>query len=83
VHPALIEAAKDAGALGERKLPRKGKYLSGAERGLIDFLEALPQEQAKIEEEVERKAEAEGTSTAVAEADVAAEAQAKLETKAA
>jgi DNA topoisomerase-1 len=47
VHPALIEAAKDAGALGERKLPRAGKYLSSAERGLIEFLDALPVEEAK------------------------------------
>ena len=42
VHPALIEAAKDAGAIGERPLPRASKYLSSAERGLIEFLDALP-----------------------------------------
>lgn len=47
VHPALIEAAKDAGALGEKELPRAGKYLSAAERGLIAFLDALPEEKAK------------------------------------
>jgi DNA topoisomerase-1 len=47
VHPALIEAAKDAGAIGERKLPRASKYLSSAERGLIEFLDALPCEEAK------------------------------------
>jgi DNA topoisomerase-1 len=41
VHPALIEAARDAGAIGERKLPRASKYLSSAERGLVEFLEAL------------------------------------------
>jgi DNA topoisomerase-1 len=41
VHPALIEAARDAGAIGERRLPRASKYLSSAERGLIEFLEAL------------------------------------------
>jgi DNA topoisomerase-1 len=41
VHPALIEAAKDAGAIGERKLPRPSRYLSATERGLIEFLEAL------------------------------------------
>ncbi len=56
VHPALIEAARDAGVLGAalspgqrkggpkhgtRKLPRASKYLSSAERGLIEFLEAL------------------------------------------
>ena len=56
VHPALIEAAADAAAIwaalspgqrdgapnrGERKLPRATKYLSGAERGLIAFLDSL------------------------------------------
>ena len=49
VHPALIEAAKDAGAIGERALPRASKYLSSAERGLVEFLEALPEEQAKLD----------------------------------
>jgi DNA topoisomerase-1 len=47
VHPALIEAAKDAGAIGNGDLPRATKYLSGSERGLIEFLDALPKEQAK------------------------------------
>jgi DNA topoisomerase I len=42
VHPALIEALKDAGAIGERPLPRATKYLTSHERGLIEFLEALP-----------------------------------------
>jgi DNA topoisomerase-1 len=46
VHPALIEAAKDAGAICGRELPRAGKYLSRYERGLIEFMEALPKEQA-------------------------------------
>jgi DNA topoisomerase-1 len=41
VHPALIEAAKDAGAIGGKSLPRATKYLSAAERGLIHFLESL------------------------------------------
>ncbi|HWT11817.1 MAG TPA: DNA topoisomerase IB [Allosphingosinicella sp.] len=41
VHPALIEAAADAGAIGERGLPRKTRYLSAAERGLIEFLDSL------------------------------------------
>ncbi|HEX8641560.1 MAG TPA: DNA topoisomerase IB [Allosphingosinicella sp.] len=41
VHPALIEAAKEAGAIGERKLPRSTRYLSSAERGLIEFLDSL------------------------------------------
>ena len=50
VHPALIEAARDAGAIGERKLPRPSRYMSSAERGLIEFLEALPQEQAKLDD---------------------------------
>ncbi|HEX8241247.1 MAG TPA: DNA topoisomerase IB [Allosphingosinicella sp.] len=49
VHPALIEAARDAGAIGERPLPRASKYLSSAERGLIEFLEALPEEQARVD----------------------------------
>jgi DNA topoisomerase-1 len=38
VHPALIEAAKQGETLAEAELPRPTKYLSAAERGLIDFL---------------------------------------------
>jgi DNA topoisomerase-1 len=64
VHPALIEAAKASGALpspgrqprgphsgaiGARKLPRASKYLSAHERGLIEFLQALPAEKERIE----------------------------------
>jgi DNA topoisomerase-1 len=49
VHPALIEAAKDAGAIGDRPLPRQSKYMSSAERGLIEFLDALPCEQARVQ----------------------------------
>jgi DNA topoisomerase-1 len=41
VHPALIEAAGDTDAIGDCKLPRGSKYLSGAERGLVEFLDAL------------------------------------------
>ncbi|WP_206185435.1 DNA topoisomerase IB [Sphingosinicella sp. CPCC 101087] len=41
VHPALIEAVGDAAAIAETRLPRKSKYLSGAERGLIAFLDSL------------------------------------------
>jgi DNA topoisomerase-1 len=48
VHPAIIEAAKDAGALGERKLPRSTQHLSRHERALIEFLEALPKEEEKL-----------------------------------
>lgn len=48
VHPALIEAAREAGAIGERELPRATKYLSSAERGLIEFLEALPKSTRKV-----------------------------------
>jgi DNA topoisomerase-1 len=81
VHPALIEAAKDAGVLGSGKLPRAGKYLSAAERGLIQFLDALPQEQAKLEEKVEAKVKA-GKSEAQAESEVAADAKAKLKAEA-
>jgi DNA topoisomerase-1 len=47
VHPALIEAAKDAGALGARELPRATSHLSAAERGLIEFLDALPKRRRK------------------------------------
>lgn len=47
VHPALIEAAKEAGDLDNAPLPRASKYLSGAERGLIDFLDALAKETKK------------------------------------
>jgi len=41
VHPALIDAARDPGAIGKIPLPRKTKYLAAAERGLIDFLDSL------------------------------------------
>lgn len=71
VHPALIEAAKDAGAIGERKLPRAGKYLSSAERGLIEFLDALPDETARVDEKAKSRAKARGTSKAAAEAELA------------
>ena len=74
VHPALIEAAKDAGAIGARKLPRAGKYLSAAERGLIEFLDVLPEAQAEVEEKIEEKAKKKGR--AAAEAEVTAEAAA-------
>ena len=74
VHPALIEAAKDAGAIGARKLPRAGKYLSSAERGLIEFLEVLPEAEAEAEEKIEAKAKKKGR--AAAEAEVAKEAEA-------
>ena len=83
VHPALIEAARDAGAIGARKLPRATKYLSSAERGLAEFLEALPEEQAKVDAKAEAEAKAGRKSKAKAEADMAAEAQAKIGTKAA
>ena len=59
VHPALIEAAKDAGAIGARELPRATKHLSAAERGLIEFLDALPKEQAKARRKAARLAEGE------------------------
>jgi DNA topoisomerase-1 len=47
VHPALIEAAKDAGAIGSRELPRSTRHLSRYERGFIEFLDALPEEKAR------------------------------------
>ena len=40
VHPALIDAAKEAGAIGDGELPRSTKYLTACERGLIEFLKA-------------------------------------------
>jgi DNA topoisomerase-1 len=83
VHPALIEAAQDAGAIGSGKLPRPTAYMTSGERGLIAFLEALPEEKAKAEEKIARRASAKGESIAAAEAEVAAEAKAKLETRAA
>ena len=79
VHPALIEAAKDAGAIGDGKLPRAGKYMSSAERGLIAFLEALPAEKARVEARVEKKARAKGKSKAAAEVEVAAETRSRVE----
>jgi DNA topoisomerase-1 len=47
VHPALIEAAKDASAIGEQQPRRASKYLSASERGLIDFLEARSGKKAR------------------------------------
>lgn len=73
IHPAIIEAAKDAGAFDPGKLPRAGKWLSASERGLIEFLDALPQAEAEVEEKVEAK-QAEGESRAQAEAEVIQEA---------
>jgi DNA topoisomerase-1 len=83
VHPALIEAAKDAGAIGERPLPRPTKYLSPAERGLIEFLDALPDEQAKVDGAAQAAAESAGKSRSRAEAEMSAKAQAKLKAQAA
>ena len=59
VHPALIEAARDAGAIGERTLPRSTQFLSRYERGLIDFLEALPREEKKMARDKGARAAAE------------------------
>jgi DNA topoisomerase-1 len=74
VHPALIEAARDAGVIGSRKLPRASKYLTSYERGLIDFLDALPKEEARIAEKAEREGEAKvaGDARAQLEASVSA-----------
>ena len=58
VHPALIEALKDAGAIGKKSLPRASQYLSRYERGLIDFLEALPTAEEKAELRIEEEAAA-------------------------
>jgi DNA topoisomerase-1 len=75
VHPALIEAARDAGAIGERKLPRETKYLSSAERGLIEFLDALPEEQARVDAKAQAEAKAGRKSKRAAEAKLSAEAE--------
>jgi DNA topoisomerase-1 len=82
VHPALIEAAKDAGAIGGRKLPRPSRYLSAAERGLIEFLDALPAETAKLDEKAQKRAKASG-SKAEAEKELASEAVDGMAAKAA
>ncbi|HZF43081.1 MAG TPA: DNA topoisomerase IB [Sphingomonadaceae bacterium] len=70
VHPALIEALKDAGAIGGKELPRATQYLSRYERGLIEFLEALPsaEEKAELKTEEEAAARAEEMLEAVAAA---------------
>ena len=70
VHPALIEALKDAGAIGKKSLPRATPHLSRYERGLIDFLEALPSAEEKAEMAIEEQAatEAEAMLDAVVEA---------------
>src|SRR3954465_9760316 len=83
VHPALIEAAKDAGAIGERKLPRPSKYLTSAERGLIEFLEALPEETARVDEKAFAKAKSGARSKRQAEAEMAREAAGKIGAEAA
>ena len=79
VHPALLEALKDAGAIGGGKLPRTTKYLSNYERGLIEFLEALPKEEAKVDKKVAAKARVKGKTKAQAATEVAQETAAKLE----
>ena len=81
VHPALIEAAKEAGAIGERELPRATKYLTASERGLIEFLDALPKEKRKLKAKVNTKEKA-GKSKAKAEAEVVAQAEAKQKAEA-
>ncbi|MEA3033734.1 MAG: topoisomerase [Sphingomonadales bacterium] len=83
VHPALIEAAKDSGAIGARKLPRASKYLSAAERGLIAFLDALPEEKARVDEKAFAKAKSGARSKRQAEAQMAREAADKIGAEAA
>ncbi|MFN3944728.1 MAG: DNA topoisomerase IB [Allosphingosinicella sp.] len=53
IHPALIEALKNdpRDPLGGLQCPRKSKYLSSAERGLILFLENLSDAGAEMERE--------------------------------
>ena len=57
-------------------LPRDQQYLSSYERGLIEFLEALPEEEAKVAKKVARKVRTKGISPKKATAEVAAEATA-------
>ncbi|HEV2747244.1 MAG TPA: DNA topoisomerase IB [Allosphingosinicella sp.] len=83
VHPALIEALKDSGAIGARKLPRSTAQLSAYERGLIEFLEALPKEEKKLALKAKAVAKAGRKSRAQAKAEVIAAAKAKLEAEAA
>ena len=73
IHPAIIDAAKNAGAFDPGKLPRTGKWLSATERGLIEFLDALPAAEAHVEEAVEAK-QAAGETPAQAKAEVVQEA---------
>jgi DNA topoisomerase-1 len=47
VHPALIEAVKQGRGLAGLPCPRPAKYLSGAERGLIAFLDKAKRKRAK------------------------------------
>lgn len=48
VHPALIDMAQDGGLPEGLKLPRRTKYLSAVERGLIELLETVaPSERAE------------------------------------
>lgn len=53
VHPALIEAVKNdpRDPLGGLQCPRATKYLSSAERGLIEFLDRLKNEAADSEKQ--------------------------------
>ena len=72
VHPALIEALKDAGAIGERKLPRTTAHLSSYERGLIEFLDALPKEEAKQKRKARAKPKVPPDARSQLEASIAA-----------
>ncbi len=78
VHPALIEAARDAGAIGGGRLPRATKYLSACERGLIEFLDALPGEEAKAERAAMAHSKATHQSKRQAEGKLAKEAAASF-----
>jgi DNA topoisomerase-1 len=68
VHPALIEAARDAGAIGGRKLPRSTQFLDRYERGLIEFLESVGKEEAKLDDDPGARAAAEAKLEGAAEA---------------
>lgn len=74
VHPALIEAARDVGAIGEARLPRAGKYMSAYERGLVAFMKALPKEKSKLKIRIGDRARKNGKTKAQAEAKLEARA---------
>jgi hypothetical protein len=80
--PRADRSGQGCGAIGKRSF-RARQVSELAERGLIEFLDVLPQAEAEIEAKVESKQRSKGKTKAAAEAEVSAEAQAKLEAEAA